>query len=342
MPSPAALNKLLPKHRCADSAATVRGSAAVEFALVAPVFFALLFAIIETAIMFFASQVLETITQDSARMLMTGQAQTAGYTRPSSSAPASARPAMPAARFVLFNCANLYVDVESYPAFSSVTINSRSTAAVISSPPMQYNPGRRRRHRRGATVLSMAAVRHRLWLQHLESVRQQAAADRHGRVPERALLETDADEARCDDEITGVAAASRRSNCVAIATALRRLNSPCIVPIMLVLFFGTVEFSSGVAVDRKVTLMARTLSDLTSQSTSVTDTDLSNFFAASTAIMTPYRRRRSQIDDHRSECRSWSTLAMRGCNGARDTAPRAAATPRSSISADARGRRRRI
>ena len=52
------------------------GSAAVEFALVAPVFFALLFAIIEVAIMFFASQVLETITQDSARALMTGQAQT--------------------------------------------------------------------------------------------------------------------------------------------------------------------------------------------------------------------------------------------------------------------------
>ncbi len=57
---------------------------------------------------------------------------------------------------------------------------------------------------------------------------------------------------------------------------------------MLVLFFGTVEFSSGVAVDRKVTLMARTLSDLTSQSTSVSNQDLTNFFAASTAIMTPY------------------------------------------------------
>jgi Flp pilus assembly protein TadG len=61
-----------------------------------------------------------------------------------------------------------------------------------------------------------------------------------------------------------------------------------IVPVMLVMFFGVVEFSSGVAVDRKVTLMARTLSDLTSQSTSVSDTDLSNFFAASGAIMTPY------------------------------------------------------
>jgi Flp pilus assembly protein TadG len=61
-----------------------------------------------------------------------------------------------------------------------------------------------------------------------------------------------------------------------------------IVPIMLVMFFGTVELSSGVAVDRKVTLMARTLSDLTSQSPYVMDSDLTNFFAASNAIMTPY------------------------------------------------------
>jgi Flp pilus assembly protein TadG len=61
-----------------------------------------------------------------------------------------------------------------------------------------------------------------------------------------------------------------------------------IVPIMLVLFFGTVEFSSGIAVDRKVTLIARTFSDLVSQNTSVNDTNLSNFFSASCAIMSPY------------------------------------------------------
>ena len=61
-----------------------------------------------------------------------------------------------------------------------------------------------------------------------------------------------------------------------------------IVPLMLVLFFGTNEFSAGVAVDRKVTLMARTLSDLTSQNISVTDTQLTNFFAAGKSIMTPY------------------------------------------------------
>ena len=61
-----------------------------------------------------------------------------------------------------------------------------------------------------------------------------------------------------------------------------------ILPLMLVLFFGTVEFSSGVAIDRKVTMMARTLSDLTSQNTSVTDNQLTNIFNASTGIMMPY------------------------------------------------------
>jgi Flp pilus assembly protein TadG len=61
-----------------------------------------------------------------------------------------------------------------------------------------------------------------------------------------------------------------------------------IIPLMAMLLVGTNEFSAGVAVDRKVTLMARTLSDLTSQNTSVTDDKLTNFFSAGKAIMTPY------------------------------------------------------
>lgn len=61
-----------------------------------------------------------------------------------------------------------------------------------------------------------------------------------------------------------------------------------IVPLMLTLFFGTVEFSSGVAVNRKVTLVARTMSDLVSQSSTVTDSDLTNFTTTGKAIMTPY------------------------------------------------------
>jgi Flp pilus assembly protein TadG len=61
-----------------------------------------------------------------------------------------------------------------------------------------------------------------------------------------------------------------------------------VVPLMLALFFGTVEFSSGVAAMRKVTLVARTMSDLVSQSSSVTDTDLTNFSTTGNAIMNPF------------------------------------------------------
>jgi Flp pilus assembly protein TadG len=61
-----------------------------------------------------------------------------------------------------------------------------------------------------------------------------------------------------------------------------------IVPIMLVLFFGVVEFTNGIAAYRDVSLMAHTNSDLTSQSKSVQDSDLTNFFAASTGVLYPY------------------------------------------------------
>jgi Flp pilus assembly protein TadG len=61
-----------------------------------------------------------------------------------------------------------------------------------------------------------------------------------------------------------------------------------IVPLMLVLFFGVVEFSTGVAVDRKVTLVARTLSDLVSQNPTVSDSDFTGFFTAGTLVMSQY------------------------------------------------------
>jgi Flp pilus assembly protein TadG len=112
-----------------------RGSAAVEFALVAPVFFALLFAIIETAIVFFASQVLETITQTSGRYIMTGQAQTAALTAGQFKTYVCNQ--IPA----LFTCANLYVDVQSYSSFTSVTFNSQIDASNNFVIPSNYSPG---------------------------------------------------------------------------------------------------------------------------------------------------------------------------------------------------------
>lgn len=61
-----------------------------------------------------------------------------------------------------------------------------------------------------------------------------------------------------------------------------------IVPLMLVLLFSTVEFCSGMAVDRKVSLVARTVANLTSQGASASASDLTNFFAAANLIMVPY------------------------------------------------------
>jgi Flp pilus assembly protein TadG len=61
-----------------------------------------------------------------------------------------------------------------------------------------------------------------------------------------------------------------------------------IVPTMFTMFFGMQEFGSGIAVNRKVTLVARTMSDLVSQSSIVTDSDLTNFTTTARAIMTPY------------------------------------------------------
>jgi Flp pilus assembly protein TadG len=117
-----------------------RGSLAVEFALVAPVFFALLFAIIETAIVFFAGQVLETVTQTSARQIMTGQAQNAALTQ----AQFKTQVVCPAGSLasMLFDCVNgIYIDVESYPAFTSVTINSQIDGSNNFINNMQYSPG---------------------------------------------------------------------------------------------------------------------------------------------------------------------------------------------------------
>jgi Flp pilus assembly protein TadG len=61
-----------------------------------------------------------------------------------------------------------------------------------------------------------------------------------------------------------------------------------IVPLMLVLFFGTVEFSSAVAVNRKISMVTQQLADLASRYTTVNDTDMTNFGVIGDAMLTPY------------------------------------------------------
>ena len=91
------------------------GTTTVEFALLVAPFLALIFAIIETAIVFFAGQVLETANADSARLIMTGQAQSASYTA------TQFKNAVCGKIYGLFNCAGgLYVDVKTYTTFSNI------------------------------------------------------------------------------------------------------------------------------------------------------------------------------------------------------------------------------
>lgn len=61
-----------------------------------------------------------------------------------------------------------------------------------------------------------------------------------------------------------------------------------IAPLMLTFIFGTIEISSAVAVDRKVTLAARTISDLVSQGPQVKNADLKNYFGLGAVIIAPY------------------------------------------------------
>lgn len=72
------------------------------------------------------------------------------------------------------------------------------------------------------------------------------------------------------------------------ASGLAAVEFAIILPLMIVIFFGTIEVSTGVAVDRKVTILTRTLSDLISQAQTITNTDITNSFTMGAAIMTPY------------------------------------------------------
>ena len=61
-----------------------------------------------------------------------------------------------------------------------------------------------------------------------------------------------------------------------------------LLPLMLSLYLGSVEISQGIGADRKVTLTARTICDLVSQVSSISNADMTNALNASSAVMVPY------------------------------------------------------
>src|ERR1019366_1828697 len=61
-----------------------------------------------------------------------------------------------------------------------------------------------------------------------------------------------------------------------------------IAPLMIGLYLGCVEVSVGVAADRKVSLTAGALANLTAQVATISTADMTNILDASSAIIAPY------------------------------------------------------
>lgn len=100
------------------------GSAIVEFAMVAPIFFLLLFSIMEIGIIFFAQSNLQFADEIVGRLIRTGQVQGANLTQ------SQVRLIVCAKATPLIPCdSNLYVDIESFNNFTNVQF----------SPPLDQN-----------------------------------------------------------------------------------------------------------------------------------------------------------------------------------------------------------
>jgi Flp pilus assembly protein TadG len=61
-----------------------------------------------------------------------------------------------------------------------------------------------------------------------------------------------------------------------------------LLPVMLTLYIAGTEISTAIAIDRKVTITARTVTDLVSRSTTVSTADMSDILAAAAAVVAPY------------------------------------------------------
>jgi Flp pilus assembly protein TadG len=115
-----------------------RGATAVEFALVAGPFLALVAAIVQAFLVFFAQQLLESVVQLSSRQILTGQVQSQQMTQ------AAFQQAVCGQVVILFNCSGLMVDVQVPTAWSSAntaspTLTYNGSGQVSNT--WQFNPG---------------------------------------------------------------------------------------------------------------------------------------------------------------------------------------------------------
>jgi Flp pilus assembly protein TadG len=112
------------------------GATAVEFAIVAAPFFALLIAILATSLLYFAQQALETTVEAAARLVTTGQAQQNGWTAAQYKAQVC-KQVLP-----FLNCSKLMIDVETVKSFSTAdTSPPKITYDAAGNPVLPYQAG---------------------------------------------------------------------------------------------------------------------------------------------------------------------------------------------------------
>ncbi len=97
-----------------------RGSAAIEFAIIAPIFFFLMFVIAETALIFIAEQVMDNAVFETARLIRTGQVQLADMSDADFKTEICNRMSV----FIDCNSGNFYLDVKRYTTFSDMATQS--------------------------------------------------------------------------------------------------------------------------------------------------------------------------------------------------------------------------
>ena len=99
-----------------------RGSAAVEFSIVALPFFVLMFGLAEVAMIGFAQTSLDYAVSEAARQIRTGQAQMGGISR----AQIEDQLCQEVNSFVVLSCDNLYLDVKKFTSFVDANNDSNS------------------------------------------------------------------------------------------------------------------------------------------------------------------------------------------------------------------------
>ena len=121
-----------------------KGATAVEFALIAAPFLALIAGLIQVFLVFFAQSVLENTVRASTRQILTGQVQTQDASLSSAAAMAAFHQTVCNNANVLFTCTGLFVDVEVANNWSSANtgmpvLTYDSNGNVNNT--WQFNPG---------------------------------------------------------------------------------------------------------------------------------------------------------------------------------------------------------